>query len=263
MRLSRVAIVVLLGLSGFGCQMSSSAEKMESAGNLAPARPVLVELFTSEGCSSCPPADKALAFLEQQQPVSGAQIVALELHVDYWDGPAWKDPFSSAQFSERQNQYAGRFHLDQVYTPQMVVDGSSQFTGSDLQTANIMIVQFAKDAKANVVLMRDGEKIKINIDSLQQIPQMKDATVFLAIAENNLNTDIKGGENSGRKLSHTAVVRELRTIGNITAGSKDFTAEAVLNLQKTWKLNDLKAVVFVQENESRKVLGIGQLSLAG
>jgi hypothetical protein len=125
-----------------------------------------------------------------------------------------------------------------------------------------MIVQFAKDAKANVALTREAEKIKINIDSLQQMPESKNSTVFLAIAESNLNTDIKGGENSGRKLSHTAVVRELRTIGNIAPGNKDFKTEAELNLQKTWKLNDLKAVVFIQENESRKVLGVGQLSLA-
>lgn len=265
------AAVIFLSLWSFSCQTSSSAAlsagnepeaakapNQDAAKNTGQPTPVLVELFTSEGCSSCPPADRALMFLEKEQPVSGAQIVALELHVDYWDRPAWKDPFSSAVFTERQTLYAKKFQSGQIYTPQMVVDGSSQFIGSDLQTANIMIVQLAKYAKANVQISQDGEKLKIKIDSL---PKIKDATVFLALAENNLDTNIKGGENSGKKLFHSAVARELRPLGSINADSKDFETETGLGLQKTWKIKDLKAVVFVQENESRTVLGVGQLSL--
>jgi hypothetical protein len=266
MRLSSAVIVVLLGLFNFSCQSGSSAALLDNdpppgngSRNNGQPSPVLVELFTSEGCSSCPPADRALMFLDKEQPVTGAQIIALELHVDYWDGPAWKDPFSSALFSQRQSLYAERYHSDQIYTPQMIVDGGQQFIGSDTLQATNVIMEASKKAKANVTLTADKEKLQIKISD---IPKVENSTVFLALAEDNLNTDIKGGENSGRKLSHSAVVRELRSIGAITGESKSFETETELGLQKEWKKDDLKVVVFVQENESRRVFAAGQLKLA-
>ena len=262
------AAIIFTVFLNFACQMSSSArvsgaqepaaQPAEDTKNGA-ATPVLVELFTSEGCSSCPPADRALMFLEKEQPVSGAQIVALEMHVDYWDDKSWKDPFSSAIFTERQNLYARTFRSGQIYTPQMIVDGASVFVGSDTLKATNTIMDASKKAKAGVTLALDQEKLKIKIDGL---PGAKDSTVFLALTENNLDTDIKGGENSGKKLFHSAVARDLKAIGNISADSKTFETETDLQPDKAWKRNDLKAVVFIQENESRKILGIGQLSLA-
>src|ERR1700735_1542793 len=94
--------------------------------------PVIVELFTSEGCSSCPAADRMLARLEQTQPVPGAQVVAIEEHVDYWNQLGWNDPFSSPQYRARQNDYAVAFKANNIYTPQMVVNGQSEFVGSDM-----------------------------------------------------------------------------------------------------------------------------------
>lgn len=257
------AALVLLGLLNISCQTNSSAlaanDPQKVVDKNSAKQPVLVELFTSEGCSSCPPAEKALTFLEQLQPVSGAQIIALELHVDYWDRLGWKDPFSSAEFSQRQDLYAQRYKSDKVYTPQMVVDGAQQFIGSDTLQATNVIMEAARKNKANVALTMDAEKIKINISG---IPKGENSTVFLAIAENNLSTDIKGGENSGLKLSHTGVVRELKTIGTVSVGGKSFEAQADIQLKSEWKKEELKIVVFVQENQSRRILGVGQLTLA-
>src|SRR5271155_5563313 len=119
--------------------------------------PVLVELFTSEGCSSCPPADELLRRLDESQPVAGAEVIALSEHVDYWDDGGWKDPFSAHANSERQDQYAARFRRGGVYTPQMVVDGEFEFVGSDARTA----VQFIEKA-ASV------QKVSVTLTSVQQ-----------------------------------------------------------------------------------------------
>src|SRR5438309_1867008 len=117
-----------------------------------PPSPVLVELFTSEGCSSCPPADELLTRLEQTQPVGGAQVIALSEHVDYWNRLGWTDPYSSAEFSKRQNEYARVFETDEVYTPQMIVDGGVQFVGSNLNKARDAVDGAAHDSKAVVTV---------------------------------------------------------------------------------------------------------------
>jgi hypothetical protein len=120
--------------------------------------PVIVELFTSEGCSSCPPADEVLARLERTQPVEGAEIIALGEHVDYWNYIGWSDPFSSPAFSERQGAYAKAFGRDGVYTPQVVVDGSAEFVRSNWNRAVAAIAQAARAPKANVQITTDQKK---------------------------------------------------------------------------------------------------------
>jgi len=215
--------------------------------------PVLVELFTSEGCSSCPPADKALAFLENEQPYAQAEIITLALHVDYWNNLGWKDEYSSPLFSQRQTVYAQRLRLDSTYTPQMVVDGRLQFVGSNLGEAGKAITEAAKSPKANIEIVPNGNNLKIKISA---VPKHEDATVFLAIAEDGLASNVKRGENAGKNLEHISVVRELKAIGKIEANSDNYEQDAALALQPDWKKENLKFVVFIQENESRKILGI-------
>ena len=218
---------------------------------------VLLELFTSEGCSSCPPADRNLAFLEKEQPVSQAEIVTLSLHVDYWDYIGWKDAFSSPLFTQRQELYAEKLRLDSSYTPQMIVDGRTQFVGSNSGDATKAITEAARVQKGKVEIIQNGDKIKVKISEL---PAHEAANIMFAVTEDNLSSNVSRGENSGRKLEHQSVVRELKSIGTINSTEKTTELETSLTANPNWKSANLKFVVFVQENESRKVLGVGRIA---
>lgn len=246
-----------------GNKIIADAQQRQSNETTAPAKtdkktPVLVELFTSEGCSSCPPADKNLAFFEREQPFAQAEVIALELHVDYWNSLGWKDEFSSAIFSRRQQLYSEALKLDSNYTPQMVVDGQTQFVGSNLGQAQKAILDAAKTPKATVEITPTADKYKIKISN---VPAHENATVFMAISEDNLSSNVKRGENSGKRLEHTSVVRELSSLGMLAAGQQSLELETALQIQPDWKKENLKIVVFVQENASRKVLGVSRKSL--
>jgi hypothetical protein len=214
--------------------------------------PVIVELFTSEGCSSCPPADQLLAKLESQQPVAGAHIIALSEHVDYWDRLGWRDPFSSAQFTGRQQEYSQVFHDSGPYTPEMVVDGATGFVGNQSSDALKTITQAARAAKVTVRITAGGGKISIQADGAKHA-----ADVVVAITERNLLSNVSRGENAGRKLTHTAVVRWLRVVGKTRPG-EPFADEVSVSPEKTWKAENLRAVVFLQERASRRVLGAAE-----
>lgn len=232
--------------------------------------PVLVELFTSEGCSSCPPADALLARLVKTQPIEGAEIIPLALHVDYWNYLGWRDPFSSADFSARQSEYAAAYRKDGVYTPQMIVDGVTEFPGGNNGAANDAIAKAARNPKADVKITRaaGGEETSVRLNlRLENIPRVKEgdaAYVLLAVTESDLTTDVQRGENSGRKLSHVGVVRQLKTIGSLAdARNGVFTAEAVVPVEKNWRRDKLRAVIFAQERGSRRILAVGALKLFG
>ena len=225
------------------------------SGDSKTRQPVLVELFTSEGCSSCPPADRELTFLETQQPVSGADVITLAFHVDYWDSSAWKDAFSSAEFSERQNQYVKRMRLDSSYTPQMVVDGQSELVGSDSRQAAEAITKAANKEKAMVEIKLAEGMAEIGIAMLQP---HESATIYLATAEDGLGTDVRGGENGGQRLQHISVVRKLDTVGQLTAAENTFKSSAKLAASPAWKKEKLKYIVFAQELSTGRVLAIGK-----
>ena len=234
-------------------------EKPNKTENQNKKSPVLVELYTSQGCSSCPPADNALAFLEKEQPFMQAEIITLALHVDYWNHLGWKDEFSSPLYSQRQNVYAQKLKLDSTYTPQMIVDGQIQLVGSDAGKASQAILEAAKTPKAKIETVLSGDVLKIKISDA---PKHADASVFLAIAENNLASSVKRGENSGKNLSHTSVVRDLRPIGRLEAKSVDFELQTTVERNPQWKQNNLSYVVFVQENESRKIIAAARTQSA-
>jgi len=215
--------------------------------------PVLVELFTSEGCSSCPPADVGLMRLAEQ-PVAGVEVVPLSLHVDYWNRLGWADPFSSAAFSSRQSDYSRAWGTDRVYTPQMVIDGRSE-----------LVEEASRRPKASVELTlaaagRGDLPLHIVVRGLSPATPGDTAEVLLAVTEDRLASDVKRGENAGRQLGHTAVVRELIVVGTMQTGAP-FEADRALHLKSDWKRDALHAVAFVQEKKSRKVLGVVRIGL--
>lgn len=178
--------------------------------------PVLAELFTSEGCSSCPPADLLLQQLDRMQPVPGARIIVLSEHVDYWNQLGWRDPFSAAQFSRRQEQYA-RLLGAEVYTPQLVVDGRTPVLGNDPAAVQKAIARAAGRAKAPVRIAeakRDGGDAAVRI-SIPALAKGR-ADVWIAAADESDRSSVNRGENTGRTLTHVAVVRSLKKLGEVT-----------------------------------------------
>src|SRR5271165_5951072 len=157
----------------FVCILILAAITLSSLEAAEPARtPVLLELFTSEGCSSCPPADRLLETLDRTQPIAGADIIVLSEHVDYWNSLGWRDPFSSATFTDRQNTYASKLHHESVYTPQLIVDGRSELVGSNAAKAKQVIEMAAREEKAPLQLEASepqSRKSRVRI-SLQRWP---------------------------------------------------------------------------------------------
>jgi len=191
--------------------------------------PVLAELFTSEGCSSCPPADALLMKLDQLQPVAGAHVIVLSEHVDYWNSLGWRDPFSSAQFSRRQADYA-RLLGSEVYTPQLVIDGRVQLNGSDGRDIQAAITRAAAKSKApvEVTASREGGEAVVHL-SVAALASGK-SDVWVAIADESDESSVNKGENSGRKLVHVAVVRSLSRVGSVSkSASFDQTVRLPLN----------------------------------
>lgn len=229
--------------------------------------PVLVELFTSEGCSDCPPADQLLTWLEAQQPIRGVQIIPLSEHVDYWNRQGWTDPFSSHVFSERQTDYSHSLHSD-VYTPQMVVDGKAGFVGSEKIRAlnavyNEMHAQRAtvgiQPVNAGTASGQSVASFSVEVENFPPLGKKKKGLVFFAVTEDNLSSNVSRGENAGHTLDNSAVVRELKMIGKVDARPDAvFHAQPSIDISKDWKRHDLHAVVFVQLEDSRRILGAAE-----
>jgi hypothetical protein len=267
-----VFAVAALTLSGSRSKVTEVPEKRAATEtNAAPAptrRAVVVELFTSEGCSSCPPADALLARLDKTQPVEGAEVIPLALHVDYWNHLGWSDPFSSRQFSERQGEYAAAFGKEDVYTPQMIVDGVKEFNGGNSSLAQEAIGKAAREPKGEVRLTRDAAQadgsmgISVQIDKFPKQTEGDPVYVLLAVTESGLASDVARGENSGRRLSHVGVVRTLKQLGILPeTGGGPFKAQTGVLIDKGWRRENLRAVVFAQERGTRRVLAAGSLKL--
>ncbi len=232
-----------------------------SGGSPAPARvPVVVELFTSEGCSDCPPADALLAELDRTQPVPGAWIIPLEEHVDYWNSQGWRDPFSSAAFTERQEAYVRHLGIASPYTPQMIVAGRTQFVGSKSHTARAAIAAAADAPGIEVALeVATGAPPDYSFRATIRAAALpagvrEAAVVHLAITEDALASDVGAGENAGRHMEHRAVVRKFIPAGKMEPG-KPFSGIVDGRIAPGWKRENLRMVVFLEGKSTGKILG--------
>ncbi len=214
------------------------------AADPTPRVPVLAELFTSEGCSSCPPADALLIKLDQMQPVANARIIVLSEHVDYWNSLGWKDPFSSAQFTERQEMYAHAM-VTEKYTPQLVIDGRWQVLGSDAKAIVSAVERAAAKPKSAVHIVaatRAGNQAAITISADPLASGKKD--VWVAIADDRDETAVRKGENAGRTIQHVSVVRALTKAGTVT---KSAPFEKTVRVPMPSSTSDMRVVVFIAD----------------
>ena len=180
--------------------------------------PVLVELFTSEGCSSCPPADALLKKINGYRVSSGQLVVALSEHVTYWNQLGWADPFSAETWTDRQSRYGDRFHLDSVYTPQVVVNGDAQMSGSDAQ--GILRAVRAESTSSSLQLHIDAASAQpgaVSVTYTVTGAASSPVELYAVIADDMATSSVLRGENSGRTLMHVAVARNLTRIGSIKA----------------------------------------------
>lgn len=261
--MKRLLLVALAVVALAACFLLLTGRRTPTLAAATPRTPVIVELFTSEGCSSCPPADDVLSDLVRTQPVPSAQVIALGQHVDYWNRLGWTDPFSSHAFSVRQNEYAHFFRQGEVYTPQMVVDGRTEFVGSDRGAALQAIARAARTPKARVEIAYasgDRNSLQVRVDGLPALGPGDRALAFLALTEDGLRSDVRNGENAGRSLRHVGVVRRLILLGTVPA-SRPWTATPALPLITGWNRTRMQAVVFVQEQNGRHILGAAALPL--
>ena len=209
----------------------------------------VVEIFTSEGCSSCPPADELVARIQKES--ADKPIYILAFHVDYWNRLGWKDIFSSAEYSQRQNQYAKWLNLSSVYTPQAIVNGRTEFVGSEESTLRYNInTGLQKTAKNELAL--DNIKLKNSEASLQYHIQGKlgNSSLLVALVEKTATSKVLRGENAGRTLSHAQIVSKLQAIA-----LKDQSGTVNITLPADFNMQNYEIISFVQNNKNGEITG--------
>ena len=233
--------------------------------------PVLVELFTSEGCPHCPEADAMLEKLYSEQSIDGAEIIALEEHVDYWDRPAWMDHYSSSIFTDRQKSYAEAMDLESLYTPQMVVDGLVEFVGNNAPRARSTISALSRAPLPPVRLSppvpplssaKAPGALLVRLDA-RDLAHESPAEIYLVLAEDKLFSRVNGGSNAGESWPHSSIAHWFRLAGKMAPGTKDFSLIAQIEPpQAAWRVENLRLIALVQEQETRRILALGSARLA-
>ena len=263
MRIRTVGLVYGLTLAGL-CVFAGRGFGLHAVGQSGSAqdsavrrKPVLVELFTSEGCSDCPPADRLLEQLDKAQPIAGAHAIVLSEHVTYWDHQGWRDPFSLEEMTERQKAYVYRFGLQDSYTPQMVVDGTAQFVGNSAQALEAAMQAAAARPKVDLAIeeaqWEDGGaafKVRGAADT--------GARLVAVLAADETHSEVARGENAGRTLHHVAVVRVMKEFGGNTVDGRELKLAGGSLTHKEEANGPVRLVVFLVDHKTGHVLGAAE-----
>lgn len=223
-----------------------------------PATPVLVELFTSEGCSDCPPADRLLQRLDAASPVPGVDVIVLSEHVTYWNYLGWSDPFSLPAADARQRRYGDLFHLNSVYTPQAVVDGSAHMVGSDERG----LLQAIAAARPKAALSIENPRwINGQAHFALRASLAPSVQVFVALAADATRSEVARGENAGRTLHHVAVLRVLRQLGSGALNGHEIVLPGDALTRGPEASGPLRLIAFAVDPASGRVLAAAQVRL--
>ncbi|MBK8219887.1 MAG: DUF1223 domain-containing protein [Candidatus Obscuribacter sp.] len=242
----------ILFLAALLAMVSTGASRADTGDDRPP---VVLELFTSAGCSSCPPADKLLAELSK---MNGSSVIILSEHVDYWDYLGWRDPFSAPIFTDRQRLYARVFNQDSVYTPEMVINGAIGFVGTDRQKAEGAIKGRTALPKDRILFKavekNNGRSAEIVLqDTDMQLS--KDERVVVFLTEDEVSVPVRAGENSGRVLNHAGVVRETLLFDKVPPRFE-------LPVPSSGRSRAFKVVVLRQNMRTMSITGAGASRLA-
>jgi len=264
---------LLLLMCGLACSLTATGqpqtgqpESKAAQQSTAEARPVVVELFTSEGCSSCPPADLFLQKLDNYQPIEGAQLIVLSEHVTYWDHDGWKDPNSSVDLTYRQTSYEGALGKQEPFTPQIIIDGDREVTLQNLSRVEDVLKQARDETKLPVrlsgvtVAAATPALLRAHVDTGENSTK-HNADVYLAVALNHVESQVLKGENGGRHLVHVAVVQKIIKLGKLSKG-KSFSEDVQVKLTPVEDPKNLRVIAFVQEPGPGKILGAALQKMA-
>lgn len=250
-----VALSLIL-LLGFACRAHLPV-RAEEPQQQHPS-PVVVELFTSQGCSSCPPADKLLAGLNEIANKHRLPVYCLSFHVDYWNSLGWKDPYSSKQFSQRQRRYANALKSNRVYTPQMIVNGEAEFVGSRGNDARQAIeTSLARPSTRSLRIKASLSSDKSNAIVEYEVDEKQTGMLLnVALVQQNATNKIPRGENAGRELAHVQVVRVFKAMP-LEATSGSITIEVPTDLEA----EAMSVVVYLQELQSLRIVTASKTNL--
>lgn len=243
-----ILIVLIVAISCYGFDPKKTTREKEPADNKGFA---VIELFTSEGCSSCPPADELVSRLLSENK---QDVYILSFHVDYWNRLGWKDNFSNPAFSDRQKQYAHYLSLDGVYTPQIVVNGTDQFVGSDETHLRASLQNDRKELSG--LTIEATKTTSSNIHLSYKVSNNNPALLNIALIQLEATTEVKRGENGGRKLHHVNIVREFKTI---EVSSK--TGSLYIEIPTELRELPFKVIAYTQQENNFQITGAAQTAV--
>lgn len=259
----RFLLILSLAVALTGGVAASAGDQASAAGARSA---VLVELFTSQGCSSCPPADRFLTELAAREDI---EIIPLSFHVDYWNYIGWTDPFSSEIWSDRQRRYGDHFGGNRIYTPQMVVNGRWEGVGSNRKDiAQLLERASAEPPKAELGVAAElgsDDRLRVVVTSVWIDPEVESShwVTWVAVVESDLVTPVGRGENASKTLRNDRVVRRLERLSDREPFEAGAVASLELTLEDDWQPDKLSAVAFLQDSESLRIHATAESGLAG